>query len=180
MSITSISDLISYKRDEAITAAALSETPYLSQVFIKNVPLYVQYSNENEIKKNIFTPRSLTKRPLNLNDIVDALHIIFFPPEDPNNEITDEDSGDEEFVTLHNLPDSQLRAPAEITYDDIFSDRDDSENVLSLPVLAKRTRNANECLPEDLNQQISSTSCSTPSISCSSSIYKLFIEERHS
>ncbi|CAG5058878.1 unnamed protein product [Parnassius apollo] len=72
--------------------------------------------------------RSLTKRPWNLNDIVDALHnidsdddlpseITIFPTEDPNNEITDEDSGDEEFVTLHNLPGSQLRAPAEITYD---------------------------------------------------------------
>ncbi|CAG5040140.1 unnamed protein product [Parnassius apollo] len=58
--------------------------------------------------------RSLTKRPLNLNDIVDALHninsdddlpseVTIFPPEDPNNEITDEDSCDEEFVTLHNL-----------------------------------------------------------------------------
>ncbi|CAK1582522.1 unnamed protein product [Parnassius mnemosyne] len=121
----------------------------------------------------------LTKRPLNLNDIVDALHnidsdddlpseITIFPPEDPNNEITDEDSGNEEFVTLHNLPGSLLRAPAEITYDDTFSDSDDSENDLSLPVLTKRIRNANECLPEDMDQQISSTSCSTPSISCSS------------
>ncbi|CAK1596123.1 unnamed protein product [Parnassius mnemosyne] len=93
--------------------------------------------------------KSLTKRPLNLNDIVDALHnidsdddlpseITIFPPEDPNNEITDKDSGDEEFVTLHNLPGSQLRAPAEITYDDTFSDSDDSENDLSLSVLAKR------------------------------------------
>ncbi|CAG5003837.1 unnamed protein product [Parnassius apollo] len=59
------------------------------------------------------------------------------------------------------------RTPAEITYGDTFSDRDDSENDLSLSVLAKRIRNANECLPEDLDQQISSTSCSTPSISCS-------------
>ncbi|CAG5050872.1 unnamed protein product [Parnassius apollo] len=63
---------------------------------------------------------------------------------------------------------SQLRAPAEITYDDTFSDSDDSENELSLSVLAKRIRNANECLPEDLDQQISSTSCFTPFISCSS------------
>ncbi|CAG4993552.1 unnamed protein product [Parnassius apollo] len=119
---------------------------------------------------------SLTKRPLNLNDIVDALHnidsdddlpseITIFPPEDPNNEITDEDSG------------SQLRAPAEITYDDTFSDSDDSENDLSLSVLAKRIRNANECLPEHLDQQISSTSCSTPSISCSSRNVTLIVSK---
>lgn len=55
------------------------------------------------------------KRPLNLNDIVDELHhidsdddlpseITKFLPENPNTEITDEDSGDEEFVTIHNFP----------------------------------------------------------------------------
>lgn len=54
-------------------------------------------------------------RALNLNEIVDELElcdddnllptqITIFPPENANADVTDEDSGDEEFVALQNLP----------------------------------------------------------------------------
>lgn len=43
-------------------------------------------------------------------------NIILFPPENDGWE-TDEDSGEEDQVTLNNLPGSQLRARAEFSYD---------------------------------------------------------------
>lgn len=54
-------------------------------------------------------------KALNVNDIIDELErcdeetllpyeVTIFPPENANADITDEDSGNEEFVTLQNLP----------------------------------------------------------------------------
>lgn len=43
--------------------------------------------------------------------------ITILPPENANEELTDEDSGDENFVTPNNLPGSQLRAEANLSYD---------------------------------------------------------------
>jgi len=62
------------------------------------------------------------KRPLTLNELLEEAekalnedeipdNIFIFPPE--NDENTDEDSGDENLVTINNLPGNQLRAEAE-------------------------------------------------------------------
>ncbi|CAG4937378.1 unnamed protein product [Parnassius apollo] len=86
-------------------------------------------------------------RALNLNDIVDELErcedddllptqITIFPPENANADVTDEDSGAEEFVALQNLPGSQLRAPAEVT----FHMSSDEEDDVPLSSLSKRRR----------------------------------------
>nr|CAH7763885.1 unnamed protein product [Callosobruchus chinensis] len=39
---------------------------------------------------------------------------MLFPPENANDDVTDCDSGDEEFTTMNNLPGSQLRNDVEI------------------------------------------------------------------
>ncbi|CAG4968921.1 unnamed protein product [Parnassius apollo] len=86
-------------------------------------------------------------RALNLNDIVDELErcedddllptqITIFLPENANADVTDEDSEDEEFVALQNLPGSQLRAPAEVT----FHMSSDEEDDVPLSSLSKRRR----------------------------------------
>ncbi|XP_061723595.1 piggyBac transposable element-derived protein 3-like [Cydia pomonella] len=117
--------------------------------------------------------RPLKKKALSFNEIIDNLHhldsdddlpneITIFPPENPNTEVTDEDSGDEEFLSLHNLPGSQLRAPAEAIYSS-YSENEDSEDDLSLSTLAKKMRTTtensheNENEPSVSNPRISST-----------------------
>nr|CAH7746291.1 unnamed protein product [Callosobruchus chinensis] len=75
-------------------------------------------------------------RPLNLHELLaeiedlddDALlpdSITILPPENANDGNTDEDSGDEDFVTPSNLPGSQLRAEATINYDNSIMSQDD-------------------------------------------------------
>ncbi|CAG4944415.1 unnamed protein product [Parnassius apollo] len=63
------------------------------------------------------------------------------PPENCNAEVTDEDSGDEDLVSLQNLPGSQLRAAAEVQYGNNCDDD------LSLAEVNKRRRLnfENEC-----------------------------------
>ncbi|CAG4962968.1 unnamed protein product [Parnassius apollo] len=110
-------------------------------------PLLVTEGNYKPRKRrrNMDTTRPL--RALNLNDIVDELErcedddllptqITIFPPENANADVTDEDSGDEEFVALQNLPGSQLRAPAEVT----FHMSSDEEDDVPLSSLSKRRR----------------------------------------
>lgn len=88
---------------------------------------------------------------MTLNDIIEELErnedepvpdsITIFPPENCNADITDEDSGDENIVTLHNLPGSQLRAHAEVINENSSSsDDDDEEHTVPLAQLAKRPR----------------------------------------
>lgn len=67
-------------------------------------------------------------RPLSLHELLQELEdpdtiaappdgIVLFPPDNANDENTDEDSGEEDFLTLNNLPGSHLRAEAEVFYD---------------------------------------------------------------
>lgn len=65
-------------------------------------------------------------RPLTLNEITGEIEedeevsanisISILPPEHCNTDVTDEDSGDESNVMIHNLPRFKLRAPAEFCY----------------------------------------------------------------
>lgn len=55
-----------------------------------------------------------------------ATGITIFPPE--NEEVTDEDSGDENVVDINNLPGLQLRAPAEINLNQRVDDSDFSSD----------------------------------------------------
>lgn len=109
---------------------------------------------------------------LSLNEIIEELErneeqdfpdsITIFPPENYCAEITDEDSGDENVVSLHNLPGSQLIAPAEIMYPESSSDSDASEDyVVSLAELSKRRRLA----PSTRSQPQSVSSSPEPSTS---------------
>lgn len=59
------------------------------------------------------------------HDCVTPHEIILLPPENANAVITDEDSGIEDEVTIQNLPSSNLRAEAEITRNDEYSDEND-------------------------------------------------------
>ncbi|KAF5278244.1 hypothetical protein FQR65_LT15733 [Abscondita terminalis] len=65
------------------------------------------------------------RRPLKLYELLEELEhpdkipippdeIILFPPENANDDVTDCDSGDEEFSALNNLPGSQLRNNVEV------------------------------------------------------------------
>lgn len=96
-----------------------------------------------------FSAQKRCSRPLTLNEIINELEkdeeesapvsISILPPENCNADVTDEDSGDENYVTLHNLPGSQLRAPAELccrSADDSGEDDDD----VPLIQLSKRRR----------------------------------------
>ncbi|KAK9744115.1 hypothetical protein QE152_g8089 [Popillia japonica] len=44
----------------------------------------------------------------------DEVDLVLMPPENCLADLTDEDSGDENFVSIDNLPGSQLRAEAEV------------------------------------------------------------------
>ena len=47
-------------------------------------------------------------------NIPEHIDITIFPPDNSNNDNTDEDSGEEENVNINNLPGSQLRVEAEL------------------------------------------------------------------
>ncbi|CAG5019744.1 unnamed protein product [Parnassius apollo] len=68
------------------------------------------------------------------------------PPENCNPEVTDEYSGDEDLVSLQNLPGSQLRAAAEVQYGNNCDDWENYDD-LSLAEANKRRRLnfENEC-----------------------------------
>ncbi|KAK4877591.1 hypothetical protein RN001_010097 [Aquatica leii] len=55
--------------------------------------------------------------------------IVILQPLNPNDAVTDEDPGDENEIALNNLPGSQLRAEAEVMYDNIFDDNVPTENI---------------------------------------------------
>lgn len=71
-------------------------------------------------------------------------NIVIFPPENANDDNTDEDSGDEENVQISNLPGRQLRAEAEVLQDDCeaagvaTTDTSDSEDDLPLSTFGSR------------------------------------------
>nr|CAH7716843.1 unnamed protein product [Callosobruchus chinensis] len=69
----------------------------------------------------------------NIQDIPD--NIVIFPPDNVNDPVTDEDSGEKENVVMYNLPGSQLRAESEFSnYDQQW----DSDNEKPLSSFVKR------------------------------------------
>lgn len=65
-------------------------------------------------------------------------HITILPTENCNAEVTDGDWGDENQVTLSNLPGSQMQALASIHYSDDVESSNDSDDNLPLAQMAKR------------------------------------------
>lgn len=76
--------------------------------------------------KIVFFFSNYWKRPLTLSELLEETEnldldenlmpdeVIIFPPD--NGDVTDEDSGEEDNVTMNNLPGSQLRAEVEVTF----------------------------------------------------------------
>ncbi|XP_046685968.1 piggyBac transposable element-derived protein 3-like [Homalodisca vitripennis] len=50
------------------------------------------------------------------------------PPINANDDVTDEDSGDEDMTSIHHLPGNQLLAPAEVSQEFELSDNKDEED----------------------------------------------------
>ena len=70
------------------------------------------------------------------------------PPENANDYLTDEDSGDEDYVTPSNLPGSQLRSEAEVVRQDSFENPDiqwDEEDNTPLAQLLKLPKKLKSC-----------------------------------
>nr|CAI5825389.1 unnamed protein product [Callosobruchus analis] len=90
------------------------------------------------------------KRPLKLHELLEEIRkmendspsdIVIVPPENANNENTDEGSGDEDDVILEYLPGSQLLAEAEVLHDStaaVSTDGFDSEDDLPLSTFGTR------------------------------------------
>lgn len=95
---------------------------------------------------------SLFHRGVSLNEVLAILEddddngnrveeICIFPPINAADELTDEDSGDEDYLQIDNLPASQLRAPAEVVFEGRNAEHtssDDSDDDLPLSELAKK------------------------------------------
>ncbi|CAG5014959.1 unnamed protein product [Parnassius apollo] len=67
------------------------------------------------------------------------------PPENCYAEVTDEDSGDEDLVSLQNLPGSQLWAAAEVQYGNSCDDRNSDDLSLAEVNKRRRLKFENEC-----------------------------------
>lgn len=101
-----------------------------------------------------FSAQKRCSRPLTLNEIINQLEeddeesapvsISILPPENCNADLTDEDSGDENYVTLHNLPGSQLRAPAELCCRSADDSGEDDDDVLLIQLSKRRRVTAEE------------------------------------
>lgn len=119
-------------------------------------------------------------KELKLTEIIDELErsddedaimpstITNLPPENANAEITDEYSGEENIVTMHNLPGSQLWAIADVAYSDFSSDDEDNIPLLQL---AKRQciidHASKDCFDDRISHGLkddttNGTSCSPP------------------
>ena len=75
------------------------------------------------------------------------------PPTNACNDITDDDSGDEDLVTINNLPGSQLRSEAGINKPPELSDYadDDDDNIpLSIVKLYCQKKKTYEWINEDI------------------------------
>lgn len=97
------------------------------------------------------------KRPLKFHELLEEIenidaeipnNIYILPPDNANEEITDEDSGDEETVNMNNLPESQLRAEVQVSFEDgtqtpeLVTDSWDSEDDLPLSVFRTKETGA--------------------------------------
>lgn len=91
------------------------------------------------------------RKPLTLNQILQEVEnlssedqpdeIYILPPENCNNDVTDEDSGEENNVDLYNLPGAQLLSEAVVN--SAFDEEYDSEDDICLAQLAKRIKTTN-------------------------------------
>ncbi|KAK4876658.1 hypothetical protein RN001_009164 [Aquatica leii] len=99
--------------------------------------------------RKLLTLNELLREIEDIDDIADIPdEIVIFPPENANDCITDEDSGDENDVVLNNLPGCQLRANAEVRIDrnqeDVMANPDEvnqeseSEDDLPLSTFVKK------------------------------------------
>ncbi|XP_063823717.1 piggyBac transposable element-derived protein 3-like [Ostrinia nubilalis] len=108
---------------------------------------------------------SKRSKPLSLHEILIELensndpvpeYIAFEPPDNANTIVTDEDSGDEDNITIHNLPGSILRAPAKAVYTNCTTSDSENEDDIPLASLQKRPRT-------EVQQPLPSTSTSNTS-----------------
>lgn len=67
--------------------------------------------------------------------------ITMLPPSNACDDLTDEDSGDEDYLSINNLPATQLRAPAEISNSHDDSDEDDNVPLSIVRLGCKKTKN---------------------------------------
>ncbi|XP_036337526.1 piggyBac transposable element-derived protein 3-like, partial [Rhagoletis pomonella] len=73
--------------------------------------------------------------------------VCIFPPNNATGDLTDEDSGDEDYMQMDNLPASQLQAPAEVVFErknDESTSSEDSDDDLPLSLLQKQ-ENVRKC-----------------------------------
>lgn len=86
-----------------------------------------------------YSARNLHTVALALEENIDAYppgtSVVILPPENACECNTDEDSGEEDDVHIHNLPGSQLRAEAEIIFPDEDSDFDSDDDNIPLSLL---------------------------------------------
>lgn len=109
----------------------------------------------NNIQQFSFLHSSYWKKPLTLHELLievenidleaddqSPIDVVIFPPDTANQDLTDEDSGDEELVNINNLPASQLRGPVEIlhTNQDMNNQSEsDSDDDVPLSVLCGKS-----------------------------------------
>lgn len=80
--------------------------------------------------------------------------ITIFPPDNATGELTDEDSGDEDIMTINNLPGSQLKAPTEIVFENDIGDDFSSEDDVPLSQIRQTlmTNNAKRSAKKKIRQ----------------------------
>ncbi|KAK4887144.1 hypothetical protein RN001_003415 [Aquatica leii] len=95
-------------------------------------------SEEENVQEEIYYKKLLTAHELleeikkidDVSQLPDS--VVLYPPINANGENTDEDSGEDDDVTMDNLPGSQLNAPAEAIYGQKEDNLYDSEDELPL------------------------------------------------
>ncbi|KAK9717063.1 Reverse transcriptase (RNA-dependent DNA polymerase) [Popillia japonica] len=81
----------------------------------------------------------------------DEVDIVLMPPENCLADLTDEDSGDENFVSIDNLPGSQLRAEAEVM-EHLYEELWEEENNIPLSLLKVAMKKSYEWSCRDLER----------------------------
>lgn len=116
---------------------------------------------------------SYWKKPLTLNELLEEVEhiddetrlpdaIVLFPPNNANDDITDEDSGDDENVVMDNLPGSVLNSQAEASFRtdttniDILPTDSDSDDDIPLAQLCKykKKQKRNNWAQEDITPKL--------------------------
>lgn len=81
-------------------------------------------------------------------------YISILPPENSTADVTDEDSGDENQVSLSNLPGSQLRVAAEIYRSDTESSDGDDDDDDQIPIAQLANRRRRVTRDQDVIKQL--------------------------